>query len=247
MKPKKIMVVGCAGKMGQVLTRHILSKDSYQLVGAVDPRETGKKLATLLTDVKTDLTIFPTIKDALSAISTVDLAIDFTTPDVAFDNALVSLKAKIPIIIGTTGIPSQKHSELDSLAKEMNTPVMIVPNFAIGAVLMLEFSKMAAKFMKKAEVIEMHHPQKLDKPSGTALLTKKLIEDAQLGSSDEVLVHSVRLPGLVAHQSVIFGDLGQTLTITHDSLSRDSFMPGVDIAISQMGSFIGLRVGLKLE
>ena len=141
---------------------------------------------------------------------------------------------------------------LAELARENNTGIMIVPNFAIGAILMMNFAKMAAKYMKAAEIIELHHDQKVDKPSGTAIKTRKGMLEAtgrisEMDNADLIPIHSVRLPGLVAHQEVILGDLGQTLTIRHDSISRDSFMPGIAIALKQMGSFTGLRVGIELE
>ena len=140
---------------------------------------------------------------------------------------------------------------LELLSENTQTPVLIVPNFAIGAVLMAEFAKKAAQYIKNVEIIELHHNQKIDKPSGTAIKTRQGILEAQNQTdkeSDEnyVPIHSIRLPGLVAHQEVIFGDVGQTLTIRHDSLNRDSFMPGISLALEQIKTAKGLEIGLKL-
>lgn len=179
------------------------------------------------------------------------MAIDFTIPSVVVANAAICLQTGVPVLIGTTGISSEDNVKLDNLARKMNTSVMIVPNFAIGAILMMEFSRKAAKYMKAAEIIELHHPQKVDKPSGTALKTRQgMLEELKMenesANEDCIPIHSVRLPGLVAHQTVMFGDIGQTLTIRHDSLNRDSFMPGIGLALHRLGTFKGLKIGLDL-
>ena len=235
--------------MGQVVCRYLLSHNSYELAAGIDNGRAGDDLGAVLGLGSTGITISPNLQTTISE-SHIDIAIDFTTPDAVVANAAVCLQAKVPVLIGTTGISQEDQVKLDNLAQKMNTAVMIVPNFAIGAVLMMDFAKRAARYMKQVEIIELHHPQKLDKPSGTAIKTRQGILE-ELGISDEsaaeqVPIHSVRLPGLVAHQEVIFGDIGQTLTIRHDSLNRDSFMPGIGIALGQMHSFTGLKVGLDL-
>ena len=236
-------------KDGQVVCRYLLSHNSYELAAGIDNGRAGDDLGAVLGLGSTGITISPNLQTTISE-SHIDIAIDFTTPDAVVANAAVCLQAKVPVLIGTTGISQEDQVKLDNLAQKMNTAVMIVPNFAIGAVLMMDFAKRAARYMKQVEIIELHHPQKLDKPSGTAIKTRQGILE-ELGISDEsaaeqVPIHSVRLPGLVAHQEVIFGDIGQTLTIRHDSLNRDSFMPGIGIALGQMHSFTGLKVGLDL-
>jgi 4-hydroxy-tetrahydrodipicolinate reductase len=151
-----------------------------------------------------------------------DVLVDFTTPDTVVDNALAATAAGVHVVIGTTGF------DLDALRGAEGANVFAAPNFAIGAVLMMRFAADASRHMAKAEIIELHHDAKLDAPSGTAKRTAELMEG-------DVPIHSVRLPGLVAHQEVILGDVGQTLTIRHDTTSRESFMPGVLLAVRRVG------------
>jgi 4-hydroxy-tetrahydrodipicolinate reductase len=152
-----------------------------------------------------------------------DVVVDFTQPDTALGNALACVAAGVHVVIGTTGFD---HAALRD-ARGAN--VFIAPNFAIGAVLMMRFAAEASRHMAKAEIVELHHDRKVDAPSGTAARTAELMQG-------DVPIHSVRLPGLVAHQEVILGDVGQTLTIRHDSIDRTSFMPGVLLAVRRVGS-----------
>jgi 4-hydroxy-tetrahydrodipicolinate reductase len=158
-----------------------------------------------------------------------DVLVDFTIPETALENARQAVAAGVHVVIGTTGF------DLAALEDLHGANVIAAPNFAIGAVLMMQFAAQAARHMARAEIIELHHDRKLDKPSGTAARTARLMEEAapDLG---EVPIHSVRLPGLVAHQEVVLGEEGQTLTIRHDSLDRESFMPGVLLAVRRVGS-----------
>ena len=247
---KNIMVSGCGGKMGRTLSNYICSLAYYKLVAGVDPKLAGhsiKEIAATADDFK----ISGSVKEGLNSTK-VDIVIDFTAPSVVVGNAVECLNSKTNILIGTTGISYEDQNMLDELAKKNNTSIMIVPNFAIGAILMMNFAKIAAKFMKSAEIIELHHDTKVDKPSGTAIKTRKAMLEAtgrtsEEKNSDVIPIHYVRLPGLVAHHEVIFGDLGQTLTIRHDTCNRDSFMPGIAMALKQMGTFTGLRVGLDID
>ena len=150
-----------------------------------------------------------------------DVVVDFTRPDTALDNALACVRAGVHVVIGTTGF------DVEPLTAERGANVFIAPNFAIGAVLMMRFAAEASRHMAKAEIVELHHDRKLDAPSGTAARTAELMQG-------DVPIHSVRLPGLVAHQEVVLGDVGQTLTIRHDSLNRESFMPGVLLAVRRV-------------
>jgi len=164
-----------------------------------------------------------------------DAAVDFTQPDAVEDNVAACVRAKLPCVIGTTGFD---RAAVDRLAQEHNVPVFHAPNFAIGAVLMMRFAAEAARHMQKAEIVELHHETKVDAPSGTA----KDTADAMGG---DVPIHSVRLPGLIAHQEVILGGQGQTLTIRHDTTSRDAFVPGVLLALERVRELpAGLTVGL---
>ena len=165
-----------------------------------------------------------------------DAAVDFTQPDAVEDNARVCVERGLPFLVGTTGFD---RDAVDRLAREHGVPAFHAPNFAIGAVLMMRFAAEAARHLPKAEIVELHHDTKLDAPSGTAKATAAL-----LGGG--VPIHSVRLPGLVAHQEVILGGQGQTLTIRHDTTSRDAFVPGVLLALERLRDLPpGLTVGLE--
>ena len=158
------------------------------------------------------------------------MVVDFTTPDAALDNALACVRAGVHAVIGTTGWDPSPLREIGSRppTPQRRANVFIAPNFAIGAVLMMRFAAEASRYMAKAEIIELHHDGKLDAPSGTAARTAQMMDG-------DVPIHSVRLPGLVAHQEVILGDVGQTLTIRHDSIDRTSFIPGVLLAVRRVG------------
>jgi 4-hydroxy-tetrahydrodipicolinate reductase len=167
-----------------------------------------------------------------------DAAIDFTAPSAVRGNAVAALSAGVPCVIGTTGLGEDALAELDALAREHGVPCFLAPNFALGAVLMMRFAAEAARSFAKAEIIELHADTKVDAPSGTAKATA-----ARMGG--DVPIHSVRLPGLVAHQEVILGGLGETLTIRHDTTSREAFVPGVLLALDRLrGLPPGLTVGL---
>ena len=167
-----------------------------------------------------------------------DGAIDFTQPTAVHGNVLACIEQGVPVVIGTTGMTPAQVAELDAKARAAGVPLLIAANFAIGAVLMMRFAAEAVKWMPKAEIIELHHDTKLDSPSGTAKVTAQLM-------GGNVPIHSVRLPGLVANQEVILGAQGQTLTIRHDTTSREAFVPGVLLALERVGSLApGLTHGL---
>jgi 4-hydroxy-tetrahydrodipicolinate reductase len=168
-----------------------------------------------------------------------DVAIDFTRPDAVRANVELCLDAGIPCIVGTSGLRPDDIAALDAKAKEKGVVCFVAPNFALGAALMMRFAGEAAKHLSKAEIIELHHEAKLDAPSGTAKATAELLRG-------EVPIHSVRLPGLLAHQEVIFGGLGQTLTIRHDTISREAYVPGVLLALRSLPALSpGVTVGLE--
>jgi len=204
--------------------------------------------------------------DALSLLTDgdTDVVIDFTHPDVVMDNLKFLVDNGIHAVVGTTGFTAERMDLVRGwLAASPGTGVLIAPNFAIGAVLSMYFAQKAAPYFESAEVIELHHPQKADAPSGTATRTAELIAQARKGMPpnpdatsgglpgargadvDGVPVHSVRLTGLVAHQEVLFGTMGETLTIRHDSLDRTSFVPGVLLAVRQIAGRPGLTIGLE--
>ncbi len=164
-----------------------------------------------------------------------DAAVDFTRPEAVEENVRVCLEAGVPVVVGTTGFD---HDRVAALARVHELPVFYAPNFALGAVLMLRFAAEAGKLMPHAEIVELHHETKLDAPSGTAKATAALLPEG-------TPIHSVRLPGLVAHQEVIFGGPGETLTIRHDTMSREAFVPGVLLALERVRELPpGLTVGL---
>jgi 4-hydroxy-tetrahydrodipicolinate reductase len=193
-----------------------------------------------------------------------NVMVDFTRPDVVEGNLRIALAAGVDCVVGTTGLTEELLAELAALAPE-GTCLFFAPNFAVGAVLMMQFAEKAARFMPHAEIIELHHDRKLDAPSGTSIRTARMIAAARASIPDVpgpetelpdmdgargtlvdgVTVHSVRLPGLVAHQEVVFGGQGQTLTIRHDSIDRTSFMPGVVLAVREVGTHDGLVIGLE--
>jgi 4-hydroxy-tetrahydrodipicolinate reductase len=204
----RVAVAGAAGRMGQTVCDAVAGADDMELVARVDPA------------------LDTTLAQALSERP--DVLVDFTVPTTAVANTREAVAAGVHVVIGTTGFDPGQLSDLS----DAKANIFIAPNFAIGAVLMMQFATAAARHMRKAEIIELHHDSKVDAPSGTAKRTASLMSDA-LG---DVPIHSVRLPGLVAHQEVIFGDVGQTLTIRHDSTDRTSFMPGVLLAIRRVSA-----------
>jgi 4-hydroxy-tetrahydrodipicolinate reductase len=209
----RVAVAGAAGRMGQTVCEAVLGAEDMELVGRADPL-----LGTTLADVLADA----------------EVVVDFTQPDTALENALACLRAGVHVVIGTTGFDPAPLQQLDASGGAGSAKVLIAPNFAIGALLMMRFAVEAARHMQKAEIIELHHDGKVDAPSGTAARTAQLMAEASGGEPPPI--HSVRLPGLVAHQEVILGDLAQTLTIRHDTIGRESFMPGVLLAVRRVGT-----------
>jgi 4-hydroxy-tetrahydrodipicolinate reductase len=202
-----VAVSGAAGRMGATVCEAVREADDLSLTGRADPL-----LETALADVLGDA----------------DVVVDFSVPDAAVDNARTCLEAGVHCVVGTSG------ADFSSLEGVGQANLFVAPNFAIGAVLMMQFARQAVAHMPECEIVELHHDRKLDAPSGTAARTAELIREA--GGNVHEPIHSVRLPGLVAHQEVIFGGRGQILTIRHDSIDRWSFMPGVLLAIRKVGS-----------
>lgn len=200
----RVAVAGAAGKMGQAVCEAVEEADGLELSGRADPA-----LGTELNEV----------------LPGADVVVDFTVPDTALANVRACLEAGVHAVVGTTGFDLEAAREA---AEASRANCFVAPNFAIGAVLLMEASQAIARHMPECEIVELHHDRKLDAPSGTAKRTQELIDAA--GGHVHQPIHSVRLPGLVAHQEVIFGGVGQTLSIRHDSIDRRSFMPGVVLA-----------------
>ena len=235
-------MVGAAGRMGAEVVRAVDASDDLHLGAVVD------------------------IGDPLDRLDGVQVAVDFTTPDAVMDTLRYCIAHGIHAVVGTTGFTAERLVEVEALLDQApGVGVVIAPNFALGAVLLMRFARQAAPYFESVEVIEMHHPDKLDAPSGTARHTAEAIasarRDAGLGAGpdatsqamdgargadvDGVRVHAVRLRGLVAHEEVLLGNPGEALTLRHDSLDRASFMPGVLLAVRSVGSRPGLTVGLE--
>jgi len=238
----RVAVLGSKGKVGTTMVHAVRAAEDLTLSAEVDA---GDDLS-LLTDSNTDVVI------------------DFTHPDVVMGNLEFLIDNGIHAVVGTTGFTEARLEQVRSwLVAKPGASVLIAPNFAIGAVLSMHFAKQAAPFFESVEVIELHHPQKADAPSGTAARTAALIAEARKGlppnpdatstslpgargaDVDGVPVHSVRLAGLVAHQEVLFGTLGETLTIRHDSIDRTSFVPGVLLAVRRVAEHPGLTLGIE--
>ena len=247
----RVGVVGAGGRMGREVARAVGADPEMDLVAAIDPNATGEAVEGV------------TVVDDLSALldAGAEVAVDFTAPDAVMPTLRWAVGNGIHAVVGTTGISPADLTELRSLTDGAPANVFVAPNFAIGAVLMMRFAEQAAHHLPAAEVIELHHDRKVDAPSGTALATARAMaaargpappapdgDDDHPGARgtdvDGIRVHSVRLPGLVAHQEVILGGPGQTLSIRHDTTDRSCFMPGVLLAIRAVGSRPGLTVGL---
>ncbi len=217
-KQIRVAVSGAAGKMGSNVCAAVEGADDLLLTGRADPT-----LGTPLDDVLGDA----------------DVVVDFTRPDTALANARQIVEAGVHCVTGTTGVD---YSEIGDAAGDGK--LFFAPNFAIGAVLLMEMSKLVAPHMPECEIVELHHPAKLDAPSGTAVRTRELIERA--GGRVHEPIHSIRLPGVIASQEVVFGQLGQTLSVRHETYSRESFMPGVLLAVRRVAG-LEQRVTVGLE
>ena len=241
-----IAVCGANGKMGQEVIKAVQAAEDMALVARIDINN-GQ---------------FATIKDAKDSVD-IDILVDFTQPESIYENALYCLNNGINIVIGTTGLSDNQIEELKKLSESTKTGCLIAPNFSTGAVLMMKFAQMAAKYFNNAEIIELHHNQKKDAPSGTAVKTAAMmaevnenfasgnctetetIEGARGANSyNNIHIHSVRMPGFMASQEVIFGSNGQTLKIRHDSTDRECYMPGVLLAIRYVSEHKNFVYGL---
>ena len=256
----RVLVSGACGRMGQAVLKAVLEDKELELVGAVDLKA-GTDAGTLVGLAACGVKVQTDLAKALEETKP-EVMVDFTRPDVVYNDACIALKHAVSPVIGTTGLSDEAKKELADLSVKNQTPAFIAPNFAIGAVLMMLMSRQAAKYMPDVEIIELHHDKKLDAPSGTALQTAEMIREVRTSHKqghpnekekiagargaelDGIHIHSVRLPGYVAHQEIIFGGLGQTLTVRHDSMNRESFMPGVVLACKKVRSLTGLTVGL---
>jgi len=258
MKPIRVVVHGASGRMGREVINALCHEPEMEVVGAVELQVSADHLPL---PNSSGAVPFSSNLDYILTTCQPDVLVDFTTAKATIPAVLTATKHNVNLVIGTTGLTADELREIDRLAIEHKVGAVVAPNFALGAVLMMHLAKVAAKYLDYAEIIELHHHQKADSPSGTALSTAKAMavargkpfyylseQEKKSGSRGEqvegVTIHSVRLPGLLAHQEVILGGPGQTLIIRHDTISRECYMPGVMLAIKEVVKHKGLVYGL---
>ncbi len=255
----RVLLAGAAGKMGREVVRALSQESDLVLVGAYDLCEVGKDAGVLAGIGEMGVVVSDEVQ-TLIAETMPQIVCDFTHAEALRKNLPLFLEKKLHLVIGTTGLTAEEIERLKEECEESRLGCMVAPNFALGAVLMMHFARLAARYFKNVEIIEYHHPQKKDAPSGTALKTAQGIEREGILLADKgqelypgargalyhgLCIHSVRLPGFVAHQEVIFGGEGQILTIRHDSLSRSSFMPGLIMALRRVAREPRFYYGLE--
>lgn len=257
----RVGVIGACGRMGQMVCRSVAESRDLALVAAIDRSRIGQSIGPLIGHPKIDVPVSEELDRLLEA--EVEVAIDFTHPEVVMDNVRWCVMHAVHLVVGTTGLSQDDLAQIERLieAEGGESNVIVAPNFALGAVLMQRFAAQAARYFPAVEVIELHHDAKADAPSGTAIATVRRLAEERAepyhgplaetvdgvrgGDVDGIRIHSVRLPGLLAHQEVIFGGQGETLTIRHDSTDRSSFMPGVLMAVHAVMTRPGLTVGIE--
>jgi len=259
MKPITVVVHGALGKMGKEVTAAVCRDPDLEMVGAVDIQAAQEYL--ILPDAYGKVPLSSDVNLLLQSCHP-HVMVDFTIAEASMPAVRVAVEHGVNLVIGTTGFSDDNIREIDQLAGKSKVGVVVAPNFALGAVVLMHLSKIAARFFDYAEIIELHHQQKADAPSGTALATAKAmlqsrgkpfvypttkkenLSGSRGGQVDGITIHSVRLPGFVASQEVVFGALGQTLNLRHDTISRECFMPGVILAIKEVVKCQGLVYGL---
>lgn len=260
MSKIKVGVMGACGKMGQEICKSIIDDNQLELTVAYDVVNQGMEMGILIGRPETGVKVETNFENLVA--SKPDVIVDFTNAQAVLNNIPKVIEKGISVVIGTTGLTTAEIENLKELAQDNNAGIFIAPNFSIGAVLMMQFAKEAAKYFSHVEIIEKHHDQKLDSPSGTAIKTLEEISQnrtkfqqghpgeyekisgARGGDYEGIKVHSIRLPGLIAHQEVIFGGEGEIFTIKHDALSRACFMPGILLAVKKIHESKGFVYGL---
>jgi 4-hydroxy-tetrahydrodipicolinate reductase len=254
----RVVVQGALGKVGREVVSALCQEPETEIVGATELTVTTDSL--VLPDGSGSIPFTSDLGKLLNDV-TPDVLVDFTIASATMPAVRIAAEKGVNLVIGTTGLSTDDLNEIDRLASANNIGAMVAPNFALGAVLMMHLARIAAPFLDHVEIIELHHDQKADAPSGTALLTasemvkargKPFVQppppknetNSRGDTTDGIAIHSVRLPGLLSHQEVIFGTAGQTLRIRHDQISREAFMPGVILAVKEVMKRKGLTVGL---
>ena len=231
MQPQKVIVAGATGKVGRELVKAFARESSIELVGAVARSSVGQDVGQVVGLGPVGVAISSSLEQVL-AKAPADVLVDFTRAEASRDHIAVALQHGCAPVVGTTGFTDEDYRHFEDLVQRSGVGAAIIANFAIGVMLQMRFVEQAAKLMPQVEIVEMHHNTKVDAPSGTALRLAARLEKA--GANRPVPIHSLRLPGAVAHHEVIFGGPGQTLTIRHDSVSRESFVPGVLMAMRKV-------------
>lgn len=258
----RVVVIGACGRMGLEVVRAVSSQEDMTVVGAVDLAHTSEDIGVLAGVGELGVAVVSDLRECLAA-SAATHAVDFTHPGAVYKNVTETLNSGVRPVVGTSGLRMTEVEALQEQARRSRLGGVIAPNFAIGAVLMMKFAVEASKYFPSVEIVELHHDRKADAPSGTAIETAEMIvasgskpaerqvkeieslAGARGGVIEGIRIHSVRLPGLIAHQEVLMGAEGQTLTIRHDSMSRTSFMPGVLMAIRKVAGLDHLVYGLE--
>jgi 4-hydroxy-tetrahydrodipicolinate reductase len=259
MEAIRVVVHGALGRMGREVIKAVVREPGLMVVGAVEKEVAQKYLPLAETR---DLVPFSADLYSLLKDCNADVVVDFTNAEASMAAARIALKQKVNVVIGTTGLSEENLAEIAQLSKENNVGAVVAPNFSLGAALLIHLSKFVAKFFDYAEIIEMHHEKKADAPSGTAVatakamlqargkpfiypeVTKEVLSHTRGGQLDGIAIHSVRAPGFMAAQEVIFSGPGETLSLRHNAMSRECYLPGVILAIKEVVKRKGLTYGL---
>jgi 4-hydroxy-tetrahydrodipicolinate reductase len=259
MEPIRVVINGALGKMGQEITKAVVREPGLKAVGAVEKEVTQKYLPLAET---VELIPFSSDLDSLLKSCNPDVVVDFTNAEVSMAAARIAIKQKVNMVIGTSGLSEENLAEIGQLSQDNKIGVIVAPNFSLGAALLIYLSKFAAKFFNHAEIIEIHHDKKSDAPSGTAIATAKamlqthgkpfiypevtleVLSNTRGGQMDGIAIHSLRLPGAMAGQEIIFSEAGETLSLHHNTISRECYLPGVIMAIKEVKKRKGLTYGL---
>lgn len=259
MEPIRVVIHGALGRMGREVTKAVVHEPGLKAVGAVEKEVAQQYLP--LADTP-DLVPFSSNLDSLLKVCNADVVVDFTNAEASMAAARIALKQKVNMVIGTTGLSEENLAEIEQLCRDNRVGAVVAPNFSLGAALLMHLSRFVAKFFDYAEIIEMHHEKKADAPSGTALATAKIMLEARGkpfiqpevkkevlahtrgGELSGIAIHSLRLPGFMAGQEVIFSGGGETLSLRHNAISRECYLPGVILAIKEVVKRQGLIYGL---
>jgi 4-hydroxy-tetrahydrodipicolinate reductase len=255
----RVVINGALGRMGREITQAVVREPGLKAVGAVE-KEVAQRYLPLAE--APELVLFSSDLDSLLKSCNADVVVDFTNAEASIGAARIAIKQKVNMVIGTTGLSEENLAEIEQLCQANGVGAVVAPNFSLGAALLMYLSKFAAKFFEHAEIIEMHHDKKADAPSGTAMATaramsqthgksfiypevkRETLSNTRGGQMDGIAIHSLRLPGFMAGQEVIFSGVGETLSLRHNAISRECYLPGIILAIKEVTKRKGLTYGL---